>query len=448
MRSWIVGGAIVSVAVAASLVARSACQGPPVRSLDRQALTEYVGIYQQAPNAFLYLQVWNEITGRDQLVAHDDSGELRALYATDRDRFFAGSGVGVANEIESRVEFQRDGNGRISALTWQRGDAAPRAAKRVDLERREDVQFPSGGIRLAGTLIAPARSGKHPAVILVHGSGAQNRDAILPFARFLIPRGMAVLGYDKRGVGGSSGDWNTASFDDLAADVVAAFEYLKTRPDIDAQQIGMLGWSQAGWVMPIAAVRASSMAFLISVSGAAVPASETALDHARNEMATNTPPKVAAQILELMKLQYEYARTGDGWDRYADARQALVARMPGPPPDNFPATPNGAYWDFIRPLSRYDPGPTLRQLQVPTLAIFGELDNNILAEKNRAAWEAALTAGRHPDYTLRIMPRANHAQLEAKAGNNAEMPSLQRFVPEYSATVQEWLRKRVRGFGG
>ena len=90
--------------------------------------------------------------------------------------------------------------------------------------------------------------------------------------------------------------------------------------------------------------------------------------------------------------------------------------------------------------------PTLRQLQVPTLAIFGELDNNIVAEKNKAAWEAQLRAGGNRDYTLQILAKANHDQLEAKIGNNAEMASLQRFVPAYFTTIQDWLAKRIRGF--
>ena len=94
----------------------------------------------------------------------------------------------------------------------------------------------------------------------------------------------------------------------------------------------------------------------------------------------------------------------------------------------------------------YDPAPTLGQLQVPTLALFGELDNNIMAEKNKAAWEAALKAGGNRDYTLRVLPKANHLQLEAKVGSNAEMASLQRFVPAYFTTIQDWLAKRIRGF--
>jgi len=74
------------------------------------------------------------------------------------------------------------------------------------------------------------------------------------------------------------------------------------------------------------------------------------------------------------------------------------------------------------------------------------LDNNIVAEKNKAAWEAALKAGGHRDYTLRILPKANHDQFEAKVESNAEMASLQRFVPAYFTTIQDWLAKRIRGF--
>ena len=81
------------------------------------------------------------------------------------------------------------------------------------------------------------------------------------------------------------------------------------------------------------------------------------------------------------------------------------------------------------------------------LAIFGELDNNIVAEKNKAAWEAALKAAGNSDHTLLILPKANHGQFEAKVGSNAEGPSLQRIVPIYFTTVQDWLAKRIRGFG-
>ncbi len=119
----------------------------------------------------------------------------------------------------------------------------------------------------------------------------------------------------------------------------------------------------------------------------------------------------------------------------------------GRPPDTMPGTPDDPYWQSIRQSYFYDPAPILRQLQVPVLALFGELDNNILAEKNKTAWETALKPGGNRDYTLVILSKANHLQFEAKVGSNAEMASLQRFVPAYFAAVEGWLAKRIPGFG-
>jgi pimeloyl-ACP methyl ester carboxylesterase len=161
---------------------------------------------------------------------------------------------------------------------------------------------------------------------------------------------------------------------------------------------------------------------------------------------TGMPPQAVGEIIRLMTLQYEFARTGKGWEEYAAAREKIVAKM-GAAPKTIPGTPDDPYWPFIRRLYFYDPVPTLRQLQTPTLALWGELDNNVLAEKNKAAWKAALEAGGNRDFTLEILPKANHAQWEAKVGSNAETPSLQRFAPAYFTTIQTWLAKRIRGFG-
>jgi uncharacterized protein len=314
MKVFIVIGAVV-VLLAGGVAMRSGLQRPTVRDLDPSTLREYAGVYQWGPDAFLYLQMWLEMAEANQLVAFDETGELRTLYATERDRFFAGPGWAIPTSVESRIEFQRDASGKITSLTWAREGAPTRTARRVDIERREDVRFSNGDVQLAGTLISPITPGPHPAVILVHASGPEDREYVLPFARFLIRHGMAVLGYDKRGVGGSTGDWNKASFDDLAGDVVAAFEYLRTRSDINRAQIGMLGWSQAGWIMPLAATRAKDLAFLISIAGAGVSGTETTIDQARNEMVANgMRPQMIDQIVELMRLQYDYLRTGKGGD--------------------------------------------------------------------------------------------------------------------------------------
>src|SRR5207253_730422 len=103
-------------------------------------------------------------------------GDVRTLYPGDRDRFAAGPGAAVATPVESQIAFQRDGSGRIVSLTWQRGGAPARTAQRVEIERREDVRFANRGLQLAGTLIAPSTGRRHPAIVLVHGSGAENRE--------------------------------------------------------------------------------------------------------------------------------------------------------------------------------------------------------------------------------------------------------------------------------
>ena len=204
MRSLTAVGAIVATVFLGVVRARPAPQTTVVRSVDETVLHDYVGVYQWESDAFVYLQMWNEFTGTNQLVAFDESGDVRTLYPTDHDRFFAGPGAAVQASIESRVEFQRNASGRIISLTWQRDGASPRLGRRVDIETHEDVRFSSGDLQLAGTLISPVTAGKHPAIILVHGSGPENREFILPFARFLIRQGVAVFGYDKRGVGGSA----------------------------------------------------------------------------------------------------------------------------------------------------------------------------------------------------------------------------------------------------
>jgi pimeloyl-ACP methyl ester carboxylesterase len=173
---------------------------------------------------------------------------------------------------------------------------------------------------------------------------------------------------------------------------------------------------------------------------------ETTLDQARNEMTmTGMPAGVVEQIIALLRLQYDYARTGQGWDAYIAARSALAARM-GPPPDTIPGTPDAPYWQFVKRTYFYDPTSTLRQLTTPTLAIWGELDNNIIATKNKAAWDVAMAASGNPDYTGVILQKADHGQYEARTGSNAEMKTLSRFMPAYRTTVEAWLGKRIRRF--
>ena len=116
--------------------------------MDEKILRGYAGVYQWEPNAFLYIQMWSEFTGKNQLVAFDESGEVRTLYPMEGDQFFAGPGAAVPIAIESRIDFQRNAQGKLISLTWRRGDAPARTARRVEIEKREDISFSSGGFVL------------------------------------------------------------------------------------------------------------------------------------------------------------------------------------------------------------------------------------------------------------------------------------------------------------
>ena len=117
---------VVFATVISGLSASCRAQRTTVRPLDENVLRQYAGVYQWNRDAFVYLQLWNELSGTNQLIAFDESGEVRTLYPTDGDRFFAGPGAAISTSVESRIEFQRDASGKISSLTWRRDDSRRR----------------------------------------------------------------------------------------------------------------------------------------------------------------------------------------------------------------------------------------------------------------------------------------------------------------------------------
>src|ERR1700759_200981 len=121
---------IAATILVAAATMRSAAQPPTIKPLDHASLREYAGAYAWGPGAFLYLQLWSELSGTPQLVAFDESGEVRTLYPTDHDRFFTGPGAAVSTSLESTVQFERNPQGKIVSLTWQRSGSTSRVARR------------------------------------------------------------------------------------------------------------------------------------------------------------------------------------------------------------------------------------------------------------------------------------------------------------------------------
>src|SRR3954469_4042029 len=167
--------ALCAVLATTLLLCPAGCgaQQTSAHGLDERALREYAGVYQWRDDTFVDLQLWAELSGTNHLVAFDESGEIRTLFPTERDHFFAGPAAADSSAVQSRIDFERDSSGRITGLVWRRERDSARVARRVDIERREDVSLPSHDVKLAGPLTPPRSAGRPPAIILVHASGAE-----------------------------------------------------------------------------------------------------------------------------------------------------------------------------------------------------------------------------------------------------------------------------------
>jgi uncharacterized protein len=408
------------------------------RKTGAQDLKKYSGIYAPSRGQFLYLQPWPG--GEGKLLLTDERGQLRALSSESENVFSGGPGLLQSAPAEQTITFLVDSKGRIVGLVRRRNGFAK--AKKLQSYRSEEVSFRSGDLNLAGTLWTPPGKGPHPAMVLLHGSGRTDRYNALPPVEFLLTHGVALLGYDKRGVGGSAGDWQTASIDDLAGDALAAVQYLARRKEIDPHRIGLFGVSHGGWVAPLTAAQSQDVAFMVSVSGPAASPAEVEMERLASDLgARGFSENDVRDALELLKLGNDVARGKLHWERYQTALDGAKNAAWFP----FVAVPLAAdsplldHWRHT-PLD-YDPASAIAKLRVPVLALFGALDRNVLPSQNAERWRAALDEGQNRDYTIRIFSQANHMLLEAQTGSEEEIESLRRFVPEYALTLLDWLRK-------
>ena len=331
----------------------------------------------------------------------------------------------------------------------------------------EEVTFHNADITLAGTLTLPESGAPHPAVVMITGSGPQNRDEELfgfkPFhmiADHLTRNGVAVLRYDDRGVGGSTGSVSEATTEDFARDVLAAVDFLKNRSDIDPERIGLIGHSEGGIVAPLASSMSDDVAFMVLMAGTSVSGAEILIEQGALIMRASwaTEADMEKQIA-FQKRTFEAIRSGDGWDELAADLETRLRESIAEMPDSQrnAITDVDAYIDaqiqaqltalqtpWLRYFLDYDPAVTLRTIDTPILALFGELDLQVPPAQNRGPLEQALRDGNHPDYTVRVLPRANHLFITATTGSPTEYATLEKvFVPEFLPLITEWILERV-----
>ena len=311
---------------------------------------------------------------------------------------------------------------------------------------REEVRFNNGTVNLAGTLVMPLSPGPYSAIVIIHGSGDQGRkDSYYSlWGEFFARHGVAALIYDKRGVGQSSGSHERATFDDLAADVLATVEVLKKRTDINSDQIGLFGISQGGWLAPLVASRTDDVKYLILNVGPAVSVQEQELDRVEYSLrAEEFSEQDIHEALSYTMRVFATAYTGDGETKLFARSEEVRAKK---------------WADYIEPVSsdedlegwrliRYDPAPVLRKTKIPLLALFGELDVLVPPQENADRMRAYLQEAGNGNFTIRVIPGVGHNMetFGTLKGGEWQWPEKYwiwpRKSPELYQTILTWLKE-------
>lgn len=329
--------------------------------------------------------------------------------------------------------------------------------------RSEDVTFANGPVTLAGTLTTPPGKGPFRALVMVTGSGAQNRDEELfgfkifgIIADHLTRHGIAVLRYDDRGIGGSTGSTGASTTADSSGDALAGLALLAGRPEIDRRRIGILGHSEGATVAALAAARSSDVAFIVMMAPPALPgeaviarqqadaaralgaspddiaAVQAAFKEVVEAIRANVTPEVLqAAVRNQIAAQYD-ARSASSRAALGE-RSAFVDKV-------LPGAMSQLRSRRMRDLIVSDPEPALTAVRCPVLAMFGGKDVQVPPDVNRPALEAAFVKGGHTKPTVTLYGDANHLFQVATTGQPSEYATLPKaFVPGFLDDATRWL---------
>jgi pimeloyl-ACP methyl ester carboxylesterase len=294
---------------------------------------------------------------------------------------------------------------------------------RTTLYKEEDITFSNRNVQLSGVLAVPLSKGPHPAVVLIHGSGAESREGYRFLADYLARHGIAALRYDKRGVGVSTGDWHYSTLEDLAEDALAGIHFLKQHQDIQKEKIGLIGTSQGAWVAPLTASNSEDAAFIVLISGAAVSPKIQELYRVSHELLYRGYSTLSIRLhLLSYRLQLLAAQLLQAVEKVIPLSRKLPKEI---------AFAVHIDWDF-------DPVPYLETVNCPVLAIYGELDKTVPVKESVPLMEKAL---KDKNATIKIFPRGNHALLESESGVWSEVPRLKKkeFVSGYYDLICDWI---------
>jgi len=315
----------------------------------------------------------------------------------------------------------------------------------------EDVTVPSApGVTLACTLTHPTAGGPFPAVVLITGSGPQDRDEALmghqPFlvlADHLSRHGIAVLRCDDRGFAKSTGVFGTATSRDFAVDAEASAAFLRARPGIDPARVGLIGHSEGGLIAPMVAAADPKIAFIVMLAGPGVPDRELmTAQRAAVSRVMGLPADQVAKGEALMTRIDDIAIAAKSRDEAEAKIEAVMADVsPAPSAAALKAQARYLSSDWYRAFIAYDPRPTLEKLRIPVLALNGDKDVQVVSSQNIPALRAALKDD--PDATVMELPGLNHLFQTAETGSPLDYARItETMSPKVLQIVADWINAR------
>ncbi len=392
--------------------------------------------------------------------------EMAALAAV-----FEGTSDGLGTTITRG--FTQGGTTLPLVLRWQETASElnrPQTPREPFPYRAEDVTYENagGGVTLAGTLTIPEGHGPFPAVVLITGSGPQDRDETLfghkPFlviADHLTRAGIAVLRVDDRGVGGSTGETRSSTSEDLAGDVGTGVAFLGTKPEIDAARIGLIGHSEGGIIAPMVAVQVPSIAFIVLMAGTGLPGEDILLlqgaliaraggaSEEQIEANRDLQTRIFAVVRSEPDLWVAETRLRltikEGLDRLARLHPSETGMVTNST-EFVEAQLRAAQSRWFRYFLTYDPRPMLRKVTCPVLAMDGENDLQVPPRENLAQIQLALTDGGNTRVTVKTLPKLNHLFQTSVTGHVLEYATIEETIaPVALELIASWIKEQVGG---
>lgn len=321
----------------------------------------------------------------------------------------------------------------------------------------EEVEYlnEKSGFKLAGTLTLPENSNHFPTVILISGSGAQDRDETIfehkPFlviADYLAKNGIAALRVDDRGVGGSEGNIRNATSEDFAGDVRAGINFLKTRKEINHQKIGLIGHSEGGLIAPIVASKSADVAFIILMAGPGINGEQILYEQndlslkaaGMNQEIIDRNRKLQEAIFDIILNEKDSAKQIDRLQRaYSggmypmltdEHKKAVDARM------------EAVNTPWFRYFLTYDPQPTLTKVTCPVLALNGSKDVQVPAKSNLEAIKKAVLEGGNQNVKTLEFENLNHLFQHCKTGAISEYAQIEESIdPKVLEIMKDWIHE-------